>query len=152
MKEINNNISEDYCSFEVSKLLKEKGFDCQCNLAHISGEKYGTTTDLLESGYGLNVCTNSQIQENKDEYGWTGYIKDKEIVMKPTHSLTIKWIRENFGMHIFTDFGLGWEAYIIPVGYQGEAKFDNGSTQIDRHNSPEEATEAALINVLKYLI
>lgn len=28
MKKINNDIKEHYCFFEVSKLLKEKGFDC----------------------------------------------------------------------------------------------------------------------------
>ena len=34
---MNNNIEEAYCSFEVSKLLKEKGFNCLCNTHYSYG-------------------------------------------------------------------------------------------------------------------
>lgn len=70
----------------------------------------------------------------------------------PTYALAIKWIRENFGIHIFTDFGLGWEAHIVPVGYTGGAAFDNGFIRLQKNETPEEATEAALLFTLQNLI
>lgn len=65
-------------------------------------------------------------------------------------ALAIKWIRENFGIHIFPDFGLGWESIIVPVGYSGDGQFlKDGLTNF---KTPEEATEAALLYTLKNLI
>lgn len=164
---MNNNIivTEDYCSFEVSKLLKEKGFRqktlCfffedgefrQNLLVETTGMDYGSkfTTEYSE----LNEDWNNGFLTKKDGSRCFGCNKNKgylETCSSPTHTLAIKWIRENFGVHIFTDFGIGWEAIIIPVGYIGKGTFPELG-QISNYSTPEEALEAALLYTLKNLI
>lgn len=67
---MNNNIQEDYCSFEVSKLLKEKGFDVKGNNA------YTVTSDGKCSGRVSSVSYK--------------YIESISAIYKPTHALAIK--------------------------------------------------------------
>ncbi len=79
---MNNIIREDYCSIEVCKLLKDKGFDIPCEDFYCNeGEKrslecydpFPYNSELSEGCYSI-----------------------------PTHALAIKWIRENFGLFIST--------------------------------------------------
>lgn len=103
---INNGISEDYCSFEVSKLLKEKGL-----------------IQVTDTGY--TEC--------------------------PTHALAIKWIRENFKIHIGVN--QDWH-YGRLKGYDGLIETENGDTTVSTETfaKPEQATETALLYTLKHLI
>lgn len=128
---MNNNIQEDYCSFEVSKLLKDKGL--------LPYTMFGFVTTFYEPK-----------SQSVRHYGRTGKTSLNKLIYRPTHSVAIKWIRENFGIHIFPDFGIGWEGIVVPVGYIGEGIFPNN--QIDGYKSPEEATEAALLYTLRNLI
>jgi len=118
LKMINNNTQEDYCSFEVSKLLKEKGFD-------------------VSSPY------------------WDFEKVGEMSVRKPTHSLAIKWIRENFGIHIFgSQFSITTKKYSWEIWDDKNEKnyvYKNDSDEWD-FSSSEEATEAALLYTLQNLI
>lgn len=73
-------IKESYCSFEVSKLLKEKGFDEKC------------------SHYWQNEISEYSIP--KEIYKWTDNafanteINDSERFSAPTHQMVLKWLRE----------------------------------------------------------
>lgn len=119
---MNNDIQEDYCSFEVSKLLKEKGFTIKCDSWY---DKEG----------------NSNAEE------LLGLILDK-----PTHSLAIKWIRENFGIHIYTAAVTNQYYYKIQI----ISALGNSEQKIKGYsgfcNTSEEATEAALLYTLQNLI
>jgi hypothetical protein len=135
---INNNITEAYCSFEVSKLLKEKGFDIPC--FYYTGKHKGvvgwkdvenidTTSDIYENF----LSKNSEIEEYCSSI--------------PTHALAIEWIRVNFG----TQF------HLIPHWINGICYYRIGCTFINFKNevdmwSPQEATEAALLHTLQNLI
>lgn len=130
---MNNNITEDYCSFEVSKLLKEKGFD-------IYSESYylDNTKELME----YVGCYNTLDQE-----------KDNPHSIRPTHSLAIKWIRENFGIHIFsTPQGITTKYWLFGIFYtdpkKGRVDYDTNN----RFDTCEESIEAALLHTLKNLI
>lgn len=122
-------ITEDYCSFEVSKLLKEKGFDIY------SESYYLDNTKELREYVG---CYNTLDQE-----------KDNPHSIRPTHSLAIKWIRENFGIHIFIDFPNTNHKWYYQIADFKNLKTLNTGYFFD---SPEEATEAALLYTLKNLI
>ena len=61
-------ITEDYCSYEVAKLLKEKGFDIECNTAYYNGNLIDYTM-----------------------YGFCGVL---EFIFAPTHQMAVKWLRE----------------------------------------------------------
>lgn len=70
-------VKEDYCSYELSKLLKEKGFDepCQSFYKLDSNEIYRGT-----------VFTNTQIGD--------------KFYNAPTLQMALKWLREVHKLHI----------------------------------------------------
>ena len=145
---INNEISEDYCSFEVSKLLKENGFKVGTREKYVSsntewlkaGEMFTPSDELDETG-----CENHGVPENK-------------MIGAPTHALTIKWIRENFGWEILVEhLGLYSFKYIIkiPGNYANPiigTNYNSNTGITDGYSSYEEATEAALLFTLQNLI
>lgn len=72
-------ITEDYVSFEVAKLLKEKGFDEYCE------QIYDGDGDLSR-----NIC---------------GYINEEKAneffsALAPTHQMAMKWLREVHKLHV----------------------------------------------------
>ena len=70
-------ITEDYCSFEVAKLLKEKGFDIVCNTAYYN-------SSLID-------------------YTMYGFCLDGEFIFAPTHQMAMKWLREEKYISIVID-------------------------------------------------
>ncbi len=65
---VSNMIKEDYVSFEVAKLLKEKGFDEECNMAYFNG----TLVD----------------------YTMFGFCLGGDLLYCPTIQMAMKWLRE----------------------------------------------------------
>jgi len=121
MKEINNSIEEDYCSFEICKILKEKGFDI-----------------ITLSGYNLKT------QESLTSFPTRN--SDQIALSRPTHALAIKWIRENFNIHIWVEHKLG---HFKPwVWFYNKSQ---NTEPWDFRATYEEAIEAALIFVLTKL-
>lgn len=126
MTEINNEVAEDYCSFEVSKLLKEKGF---------------------------RRFEESWFTEKGDEIHWADVAnthEEKDLIAKPTLALAIKWIFINFGLMITIRAGIGSPLifdYLITS--KGRAVFEVEDNFFDL---VEEATQAAILYTLKRLI
>jgi len=101
-------ITEDFVSFEVAKLLKEKGFN-----------------ELTPSSYGIAVMHNgeeidedeeyelkSEGRENEIEYVEGGAVFDfwnknseemESVYSRPTLYVTMKWLREVHKMSIMVD-------------------------------------------------
>ena len=80
---INNNIEESYCSFKVSKMLKDMG------MAIPSVKAFnGNGVEMEEEPY------------DDDCYEESYYLKLKNFIYRPTHSIAIKWIWANFGIWI----------------------------------------------------
>lgn len=129
-KKLINNLNEDYCSFEISKLLKEKGFNILCPSVINPFTKHLHRND---SGV-MNSSSN-------------GYL------LCPTHALAIKWIRENFGVHVRTDrqpiMKNKFEYFYEIKSGDG---FDTEPIYSGTFKSPEEATEAALRYTLENLV
>ena len=152
MTTIINDIQEDYCSFEVSKLLKEKGFGVPCNFYYYekyyaemlnkNRERLGLTERFQEGGIGkqLNKHWKGRLI-NRNQYDTT--------TSRPTHSLAIKWIRENFKYNIYTyTNGKIWHPCVQHLF--GDIAVLSGKIGI--YNTSEEATEAALLYTLQNLI
>lgn len=128
---INNNIQEAYCSFEVSKLLKEKGFD-------VSTETLYWLEDELNPEL---VYSRTPRQGFHKEYGGS--------LLAPTHSVAIEWIRVNFGIWVSVEIASC--NTFRPKAYELDGdKF--GGWEGYKYSSPQEATEAALLYTLKNLI
>ena len=121
-------ITEDYVSFEIAKLLKEKGFDEPCkarydNNGTLHYEKYPIEASRAEM-YNSILC--------------------------PTRQMTIKWLREVHNIFIVNNYiNEKNSSYIISL-WQG----DNCYKNITSKDYPiyEEAVEAAIKYCLENLI
>ena len=123
-------ITEDYCSYEIAKLLKEKGFVEPCLYFYFSNGK-------IEKAIGL---------------------KDKNTACvstfsAPTHQMALKWLREVYGLHIWVDysrFDFNKERpYLWNIA---ETKIDGEYWGGTYHKSSKEAVESALKYVLENFI
>lgn len=82
-------ITEDYCSYEIAKLLKEKGFNENCYTYY---DDIDTSINRFDKGYHFNNTS----------YPWGvpyDVSKAKKYFVAPTHQMAIKWLREQ-GMDI----------------------------------------------------
>lgn len=115
-------ITEDYVSFEIAKLLKEKGFDIRCNTYYISDNEIAAlsiTRDFNNHGIYLSA---------------------------PTHQMAMKWLREVHGLFISIgndDLGYNWQIMNVDI------RSDNGdptylTDSYAGYKSYEDTVEAAL--------
>ena len=121
-------ITEDYVSFEIAKLLKEKGFN----------EKLQYYYDID----GILVrCSRGKYFSNKSN-----------AFIAPTLQMAIKWLREvhNISIEPLVDFGSGDEYWwTADVGY---IKKNGLIDELCGYNSYEEACESAIKYCLENLI
>lgn len=126
-------ITEDYCSYEVAKLLKEKGFDEPCLQVWECGPDKKYLFRLQSSCY-----------QN---------ITEKDSCLAPTHQMAMKWLREEYNIFIQISavlqdqpFGLHYRPSI--QDYHAYARHDNFSEYV----TYEEAVEVVLKYCLENLI
>ena len=138
-------MTEDYVSFEIAKLLKEKGFDEHCfciNYPLPEGEHHNIILP--------NLLNNSMIPFT-DEYKFCRYKED--FITIPTTQMAMKWLREVHNIHI--EIARGPKAYHITIVTipHGVVKYITrdivGTTCVDSY---EEACETSLKYCLKNLI
>lgn len=119
-------ITEDYCSFEIAKLLKEKGFDIPCKQAYFNSSLVDYTM-----------------------YGFC----DGELLDCPSQSLALKWLREVHGIFIdIMTYTIGSKIQFRWVGYDKGRLFSQEEGRTIYFESYEQAIEASLLYVLKNLI
>lgn len=126
-------ITEDYVSFEVAVLLKEKGFDEECYQKY-DGEGYLSFNHV---GY-INA------EKSNEDFS----------ALAPTHQMAMKWLRENYDLHIIVfpykrgTSAKGWCCQVfLTYNLLGYDKYTNETC-----NSYEDAVEAALKYSLENLI
>ena len=121
-------IKEDYCSYEVAKLLKEKGFHEPCIAT------YNSTTK------------NFQVEEIYEDWTihWKGYIS------APTLQMAMKWLREVHDIDICV---FPYQADYISYSYKVKI-YKNKEIYLTITDSKtyEDAVEAALKYCLQNLI
>src|SRR5690242_6028046 len=105
--EINNNIQETYCSFELSRLLKDKGLKVHCDRIFDLQEKNKIVSwkdlqvkkcieyDKSYSYKAVEYLENDYFIENKNED--EGY-----FICNPPLSLAVECVRINFGIFIYS--------------------------------------------------
>ena len=119
-------ITEDYCSYEVAKLLKDKGFN----------EDIHTVYEPT-----FNKFFNYPLKPNSYS----------NVIAAPTHQMAMKWLREKHRLHIDIDPSEGnWNPTVITLeDWSCVVKFGDNILIQDTY---EEAVEAALKYVLENLI
>ena len=158
--------TEDCVSFEIAKLLKEKGFKKWCNKCYgtavchkgvpisfdeeceLESEGLGDEIEYIEGGCLYNLgCNNSEEETNL----WAA----------PILWMAIKWIREN-GFHIFVPMEIDYDedergdkryhdaAYYPEIRRisDGKIMYDDGTL----YATPEQAYEVAIKYCLENLI
>jgi len=135
-------ITEDYVSFEIAKLLKEKGFD------ELTGFVYSENGELMKlSDFGVRYLSNNDCDDYPHwQFPFEGVTS---IVSAPTLQMVMKWLREK---EIFVE--VTHTLFSSPHKYQysifrTEPEFYITS---DEHKSYEEACNAAIEYCLKNLI
>lgn len=146
-------ITEDYCNFEISKLLKEKGFKECCSYC------YGVA--VLHNGVAISFDEECELKDegrkNEIEYIEGGILydfnyknrdDDSKVWAAPTLWSTMKWLREVHNIAIETEWEHLWYAYIKPM--------TSNPTEDDYYQCSsakyEEAIEAAIKYCLENLI
>ena len=85
-------ITEDYVSFEIAKLLVEKGFEGDCsNNGYYVIKKYGTGTPWNLAIYNVGDVSFE-------------YEKDK-VICRPTAQMALKWLRDVHSLFILIKTG-----------------------------------------------
>lgn len=134
-------ITEDFCSFEVAKLLKEKGFDESTSMVYMS---YG---DLRKLNRYDSIRNSNYNDITKNYFEYTA----------PTHQMAMKWLRDekNILIYVYPVIDLPVkDNYTFHWRWDGKKKRHDAPYIGDKHNyeSFEEAVEAACIYSLKNLI
>lgn len=122
-------IKEAYCSFEVAKLLKEKGFNTSCM------GRYSVRSKEFHLD-GTKMCNNGGLFE----------------YAAPTHQMAMAWLREihNISIEPFVDYGSGEDHWwTVDIG---KIKKNGLITELSGYKSYEESVEAALKYTLENLI
>ena len=134
-------ITEDYCSFELSKLLKEKGFDWMCNSYYTN---LGRVFD--------HFCCHYFADDEHDK------VDILTQTLRPTHQMAMKWLREVYKISIeiycipsYTKGLVVWRYMIRNCETCDEVDYPNGYPA-QEYLIFEEAVEAALKYVLENLI
>ena len=126
-------ITEDYCSYELSKLLKEKGFD---------GLVYTYYPRGVKDKYNI-----SMLADNHNKHG---------EISRPTHQMAMKWLREEKGIYVYVEPYLLGGTYIdeLEVHYCGQILDSNRRRlhSIENRTSYTEAIEERIKYALKSLI
>ena len=125
-------ITEDYCSFEVAKLLEEKGFDEPCyGIWHIGNKLFDINYEPLDY---------SELRE--------------ERLLAPTHQMAMKWLREKHNIiiviepHSYNHMEEKTSSYDFSIWYG-----DNYEHPLTTNYSTyEEAVEAAILYVLSEVL
>ena len=122
-------MEETYCSYEISKLLKEKGFNERTLYLY-------TNCDVLQHNIVYNKYKNSEMLN---------------AYSAPTHQMAMAWLRKVHKIHIVISptSGKGYSAILCDVGDFDDFNYI-GETDYFFHT--EEAVEAALKYCLENLI
>ena len=128
-QECESMIKEQYVSFEVAKLLKEKGFDEGCSFV-VNAISKGVMPVSWPT-------TNSDIEDEK-----------ASLIALPTLQMACKWLREVHNIHISITFG--WViGYNAQVDWAEESEKGNDKPaccvwRTDLNTTYEAAVEAAI--------
>lgn len=135
-------ITEDYCSYEVAKLLKEKGFLKDVDLRMTQNLSF---YDNIGLSHNLNKWYDSLIQDKID------------FVVAPTHQMAMKWFREVHNIQIELNWDKGNQLYSFqiwkPRKYQPEiSSLDLWRIYKDDNYLGEWKYEQAIEAALKYVL
>ena len=155
-------ITEDYVSFEIAKLLKEKGFKMWCY------KSYGTA--VYHKGVPISFDEECDLKDEglEDEieyveggclydFGCDNRKEDAKVYAAPTLQRAMKWLREVHNLFIFISTWLrhkdGTVQYYYEIRNLNDKDFETiAESTITEFDSLEKTCEAAIKYCLENLI
>lgn len=139
-------IKEDYCSFELSKLLRLKGFEWECIACYTSD---GEFRDIIHH-------TTREVEEQDWNNLSATYLKTIGLaswygnVSAPTHQMAMKWLREahKLSVEITSTESGRWMTCVYQLGSARQFF----KAYVDICDTYEEAVEDAVKHSLENLI
>lgn len=130
-------ITENYVSFETAKLLKEKGFEVECDYLYVDGKL------VRAQGCACNW--------NDGETLFTDY---KNECSAPTLQMAMKWLREVHSLYIdiVTSFSQDGICYTFSCSNTMDLIQGTKGTSYHEYQTHEETCEAAIKYCLENLI
>lgn len=127
-------ITEDYVSFEIAELFREKGFDAECSGTYSTGDK--------------ELSISSECPYSND-------LNDDMFIAAPTLQMAMKWLREVHKIDIcvcreLDEYGDCYDGYIVVV-YSSKVYMVT-IRDVEKDLSYEEACEVAIKYCLTNLI
>ena len=124
-------ITEDYCSYEVAKLLKEKGFD--------TFKSYGWDEELFDKEHPRNFSL--------------GFDSKEHWISCPTHQMAMKWLREEYGISIEISAlnRYRWVYTIYRLFEERVAEVWNDGTYVSYEGATDDALKYCLENLNKLI-
>lgn len=124
-----NNIEESYCSLEVSRLLKEKGFKVPVQSCYDGSDCVASYTPVFDlKNYNVGGGKNTS---------------------RPTHDVAIKWIRTNLNWHVELIWDILNDKKVWFTSISKMWDLENDCIDLNPKGSTEEAIEEALLYILK---
>ena len=134
-------ITEDYVSFEVAKLLREKGFNENTSVNYFVGD------DKLRGCAVGEMIYHKRLEE------------DTHLIPAPTLQMAMKWLRLVHGLHVepipdcfdykHGDIHDGW---FCEITHLSDMSYDADYDSHKKHKTCEEACEDAIKFCLENLI
>ena len=142
-------ITEDYVSFEIAKLLKEKGFDGKCYKVWVH---YTSSTPMLWAAptfvEGETIVDRESVESA--ERTWNTIYGDSENknhgYLAPTLQMAMKWLREVHNIAIGITFRkprrILWEIY------KNEEFISGGDSPLSYEDVCDDAIKCCLENLI----
>ena len=121
-----NEITEDYVSYDIAKLLKEKGFNIPC-FGRYSVRSKNFHIDCTKK------CNNGGLFE----------------YAAPTFQMVRKWLRDTYNLYLFNEYFGESKTYKWRII---EMNSTHKHSDFKHYNTEEEATEASFKYALENLI
>lgn len=144
MKQLINNIKELIVSFEVAKLLKEKGFKVNSNYFYTKPNTKMFGID--EHGRLYNIKNSSKKLYSTGDYCST---KDEYVYLAPTIQMAVEWIFQNFNIWITVLPNYNHKLF---TAFLKTEKSTQNLVENFKYSSPQEAYNAVLEYCLTNLI
>ena len=103
-------IEEAYCSYEVSKLLKEKGFDCNCRAYYIESEQNGIERFMIDRAKDYNHSETYLLTIQQEK----GFVRP---YLRPMSSMTEEEEKELSKRYVYSIYGNRIHAHYHSEGY-----------------------------------
>ena len=138
-------ITEDYVSFEIARLLKEKGFDGECR-AFWKDWKGEIRLCSCNRAHMFDYCHNSMLERYNGA--------EETNIAAPTLQMAMKWLREEHSLYIdiVTSFSQDGICYTFSCSNTMDLIQGTKETSYHEYQTYEEACEEAIKYCLENLI